>query len=138
MTLSYITNPTEFKAKVDELLEKINKAYELYWARCGFKHMKCPQIRVESIGRKFLKLSQFEERNGVWGCHCVHSFIDLTNGNLHKAATYKAPETTGKTKGVRTNIFNADVLDHITVHGTVYLNSGGGCFPPISKELAGI
>lgn len=138
MNLSYITNPTEFKAKVDELLEKINKAYELYWARSGFTHMECPKIQVESIGRKFLKLSSYEKRNGVWGVHSVHSFIDLTNGNLHKAATYKAPDTAGKTKGVRTNIFAADVLDHITIHGTVYLNSGGGCYPAISKELGRI
>lgn len=131
-------NPTTplppFAPALADLLAKINKAYELYWARSGFTYAKAPQIRVSSSGTRFVKLSQFEEINGTYQERSVHSFIELSTGNVFKAASFKAPVTTGKTKGVRTNIFSPDVLNHITVHGVSYLR--GGCFDTVHNELA--
>lgn len=42
------------------------------------------------------------------GAHSVHSFIDRTNGDIVKAANFKAPDRAGKTKGVRGNVFAED------------------------------
>jgi hypothetical protein len=131
-------NPTtslpSFDTVLADLLAKLNKAYEIYWTRSGFTHSKVPQIRVSSRGTRFLKLSQFDEVNGIYQERSVHSFVELATGNVFKAATFKAPVTTGKTKGVRTNIFSPDVLNHITVHGVSYLR--GGCFDTVHNELA--
>jgi hypothetical protein len=125
----------EFFLAVDSLLTNVNKASELYWTRMGFTHSKPPQYKVESEGKRFAKVSVYEERGGRLEVARVYVFIDLNNGNVHKAATYKAAETTGKTKGVRTNIFAPDVLDKLTTFGTVYLTSGG-CTVTIADELA--
>lgn len=48
-------------------------------------------------GKKFAKVSHIS-----WGSKSVHCFIEIANGNLHKAATYKAPQK----NGLRGNILN--------------------------------
>jgi hypothetical protein len=48
----------------------------------------------------------------------VHCFVDSTNGNILKSASWKAPEK----KNPRGNIFNADDgRSAMTVYGTYYL-----------------
>ena len=135
-TYSNFTHATEFFLGVDNLLTNLNKASELYWKRQGFTFSKPPQYKVESEGKRFAKISVYEERNGHFGVARVWAFIDLNNGNIHKAASYKAAETTGKTKGVRGNIFAPNVLDTVTLHGTAYL-TGGGYTNTIANELIG-
>lgn len=134
-TYSNFTHAAEFFLGVDNFLTNVNKASELYWARMGFTHSKPPQYKVESEGKRFAKISVYEERGGRMDVARVYVFIDLNNGNIHKAASYKAAETTGKTKGVRGNIFDPNVLNTVTIHGTVYL-TGGGCSDTIAAELA--
>lgn len=134
-TYSNFTHAAEFFLAVDSLLTNVNKAAEFYWTRMGFTHSKPPQYKVESEGKRFAKVSVYEERGGRMDVARVYVFIDLNNGNIHKAASYKAAETTGKTKGVRGNIFDPNVLDCVTIHGTAYL-TGGGCSNTIKDELS--
>lgn len=134
-TYSNFTHAAEFFLGVDNFLTNVNKASELYWARMGFTHSKPPQYKVESEGKRFAKISVYEERGGRMDVARVYVFIDLNNGNIHKPQSYKAAETTGKTKGVRGNIFAPNVLDTVTIYGTAYL-TGGGCSNTIADELA--
>jgi len=74
-----------------------------------YDHVKAPEIRVE-FGRKYAKVI----RGGS-----VHTFIDLTNGNILKAASYKAPAP----NGVRGNIFDDDCgMSCVGPFGALYVN----------------
>lgn len=134
MELSYFSDKATFTATVDSIIDSVNKANVNYFARNGFKFSKPDVVRVVTIGKRFMKLSVFSDRSGVETESRVYVFIDLNTGAIHKAASYKAPETTGKTKGVRGNIFDANVLEKLTTFGTVYL-TGGGCSQTIKWEL---
>ena len=79
-----------------------------------FDHIEAPEIRVE-LGRKYAKV--INGRNGG----SVHTFIDLTNGNILKAASYKAPAP----NGVRGNIFDDDCgMSCVGPFGALYVNGG--------------
>jgi len=134
-TYSNFTHAAEFFLGVDNFLTNVNKASELYWARMGFTHSKPPQYKVESEGKRFAKISVYQERKGIVAVERVYVFIDLNNGNIHKPQSYKAAETTGKTKGIRGNIFDPNVLDCVTLYGTVYLTERGS-FDTIANELS--
>jgi hypothetical protein len=47
---------------------------------------------------------------------CVHCFVDLTNGDILKAASWKAPA-----KHTRGNILSADPISAVNAHGANYL-----------------
>jgi len=56
------------------------------------------------------------------GSRSVHSFVDRTNGDILKAATYKTPDRAGKTKGVRGNVFADNFgLSAVNYNGANYL-----------------
>ena len=80
-----------------------------------FDHIEAPELCVE-FGRKYAKV--------IKGCRggssrSVHTFIDLTNGNILKAASYKAPAP----NGVRGNIFDDDCgMSCVGPYGALYVN----------------
>lgn len=64
-------------------------------------------------GRKFAKIVMIH-----FGQCSVHTFIDLSNGDILKAGTWKAPAP----KGVRGNIFAADLgRSAVNEYGANYL-----------------
>jgi len=121
--------PVELVPSLNAFLIALNKAYEIYWNRMKFTHSKSPQIRVSTIGQKYAKLCEFDERNGTYTASSVYCFLDLTNGDLHKG-TWKAPVAKGK----RGNLADADLLKKFDVHGPCYL-TGGGYHNNIATEL---
>lgn len=95
----------EFQARLAEYVKVVEK---IVWKNYESVDRK-PKIEVE-VGRRYAKVSV--NGNGV------HTFIDTTNGNILKAATYAAPQK----NGVRGNIFSADLGESvIDWHGTKYL-----------------
>lgn len=67
-----------------------------------------------TLGRTYAKILHSD--------NSVHSFIDMSNGDILKAASWDSPERTGKTKGVRGNIFSEDFgQSKVTKYGTAYL-----------------
>ena len=76
-----------------------------------FKNLTVPTLSVDK-GRKYARIVV---DNGVQ--KHVHCFIDMTNGNVLKAAGWKAPA-----KHARGNIFNDDAgMNGVTVHGARYM-----------------
>lgn len=67
---------------LDHYFEMIKRRYLEYMNRMGYEN----QIRIEemnlSMGRRYAKIN-------ISGS--VHSFVDLDNGNVYKAASWKVP-----------------------------------------------
>ena len=95
--------------------DKINQ----YWEDYGFKHAD-PPMAAMIIRSKYAKLIYCDD-GGRGQAQSVHSFVDLTNGDIIKG-TGKAPIRTKKGLAVRGNIFADDLgADRVTNHGPVYL-----------------
>lgn len=76
-----------------KLVEELNKDY---YDRMGFTQEVVGSYATSfSLGKKFAK---------VYVGTRIHTFVDLINGNILKAATYNAPAK----NGVRGNIFTED------------------------------
>jgi len=101
--------------KLMELLPRLNDYVALvtelnaeYWTRMGFDHKPAPVASV-SIGKRYAKI--IKENS-------VHTFVDMTNGNILKAGSWKAPAP----NGVRGNIFSDDLgRSVINEYGANYL-----------------
>ncbi len=77
----------------------------------GFK-WACPTFEV-TTGKKYAKVWNVDHN----GHRSIHCFVTLENGDILKAATYKAPA-----KHARGNIFDDDNgLQALTPHGVRYL-----------------
>jgi len=86
------------KDKIEAYVKEIQEAYHNsdFWCPDG-KHQDKHTFSVE-YGRKFAKIIHTS-----WGSGSVHCFVEIANGNIHKAATYKAPQK----NGLRGNILDA-------------------------------
>jgi hypothetical protein len=98
----YAVNLWGFVAKVQALLVEHYKQYQ---------HVKPPTITCEP-GRRYIRVVQ----NNSNGTRYVYCFIDITNGDVLKAASWKAPA-----KHARGNIFAPNAMDAVTAYGAVYL-----------------
>ena len=121
--------------KLMELLPRLNDYVALvtelnadYWTRNGFTFAPAPVASV-SIGRRYAKIMTIEgsyfktspfreyKEEGFHTCS-VHTFVDMTNGDILKAGSWKAPAP----NGVRGNIFSDDLgRSVINEHGANYL-----------------
>lgn len=81
----------------------------------GVQAMAAEGVIIETVpGRRYVKLV---ERDDSIQLRCVHCFVDRKNGDVLKAATWRAPA-----KHARGNIFNEDRgLGGVTRHGAKYL-----------------
>lgn len=120
-TISHKTDTVNFEVALNNLLAKINEGVKAYWKANGFTYALAPEVRIESIGPKFIRLCKFEERKGVYTCGGVYCFVNRETGGIHKAATFKAADP----KNPRACITDADVLKAVTPYGVVYLKGGG-------------
>ena len=106
-TTSNLTLDQALQLYVDGVQKKMND----YWSDSKFIHGNPPKICVEK-GRRYIKVFKSDTQR------IVHTFIDTTNGNVLKAASWKAPEL----KNPRGNIYAPDHgLNGVTQHGAVYL-----------------
>lgn len=98
----------DFDIRFASFLDGANKIYRDY-VESNFPNLisSLHHLRAEE-GRRYIKVI----REGS-----VHCFVDKTNGDVLKAASYKAPA-----KHARGNIFNDDNgLGCMTPHGAKYL-----------------
>lgn len=97
---------TAFNRYVEGVRAKVIEGYKKY------ENLTPPAVEYEEGGRYIRVI-----KNGG-GSRSVHTFVDKTNGNVLKAASYKAPVT----KNPRGNIFDDDNgLGGVTEYGAVYL-----------------
>ena len=120
MSNTVIANYSEaaIRTRVNELLVPINEAIAKHY-KATFSNLTAPTIGVDGNGKKYLRVSTFKfvADRGKWYPESVYFFVDLTNGNLLKPATYKAPEL----KNPRGNVFDKDILTKLTPYGVVYV-----------------
>ena len=131
-TTAEIRTENEIMHKIVWFCEQVTKGISADWKINNFTHNIAPKLLVESEGRKFVKLGVFRKnKTDTFVCDSVYCFIDKSNGNVLKAATFKAPAP----NGVRGNLFDADILNKVDTHGVCYVR-GGGHFSSIEKLLA--
>lgn len=107
----------ELKTRVDEYVKLVQKLNDEYWKEMRFIHAQSPLIITEEGTRYVKVLCQDRSLEGRLGSRHVHTFIDKTNGDVLKAATFKAPAK----NGVRGNLFNENIKDVINHYGAKYL-----------------
>ena len=79
-------------------LDVINERFQQYCERANLTHCRSDYFAIDSIGRKYIKISHFEKGNDSG--RSVHSFVDKKTGDIYKAQTWKAPA-----KHARGNVF---------------------------------
>ena len=134
MTTTSITcTESEIMHKIVWFCEQVSNGMDAHWKIQNFTHSMSPKLLVESEGKKFVKLGVFKKTKSTdtFSCDGVYCFINKSNGDVLKAASYKAPAP----NGVRGNLFDANILSKVDVYGVCYVR-GGGHFSSIEKLLA--
>ena len=103
---SPLASKSDVLAALEAVLVKINDAFDIHF-RKAFAHVKAPLVKIDGDGRKYLRVSTVDTQVSAY------FFIDLTNGDLLKAASYKAPALNFP----RGNLFKGDVLSALTPYG---------------------
>lgn len=102
---------TVTQAQIDAFLAGVAKIHGDYMAR-NFSNLSPEQFSVE-VGGRYARIVRAGPAQ-----RSVHCFIDLTNGNVLKAASWKAPEK----KNPRGNLNDArQGLGQVTEYGVRYL-----------------
>ena len=118
-------NTRDVVDRIYDYADVVQKKNDEYFTRNGFTHSPSDKIEVK-LGRKYakvIKLSRhyvaqtsdkvIETRSGG----SVHTFVDMTNGNILKSASWAAPAP----NGVRGNIFSDDYgASVVNEHGANY------------------
>jgi len=82
-----------------------------YWAARGYTHSPAPKLTA-NFGTRYVRIMRADT-----GSSSAHAFIDRTNGDVLKPATYKAPA-----KHARGNIFDSqNGLGSMGEYGPAYL-----------------
>lgn len=100
-------------AFAEECSSMVAKDYERFTAMTaqGFSRT----ILIE-FGRRYAKLISADVRDGVESAQSVFCFVDLANGDILKAATWRAPA-----KHARGNVLRSDRMQSVTAYGANYL-----------------
>ena len=86
---------SKFETALAAYVVAITAAMDAYWERNGFSHSK-PEIKV-MVGRRYVRVVKIDNQRSV------HSFVDITNGDILMAASWKAPA-----KHARGNVYELD------------------------------
>ena len=113
---SNLTLDQALQLYVDGVQKKLND----YWTESKYTFAPTPKAEVEK-GRRYIKITVVNsKKDGRFDSRHVHTFIDTTNGNVLKAASWKAPEL----RNPRGNIYAPDNgLNGVTEHGAVYMRN---------------
>ena len=101
---------------LDKYVDAVQKMQEDYFKVMNFTFSDPPTI-VYELKQKYAKVIKVD---GLNGGKSVHSFVDLSNGDILKG-NWKAPIRTKKGLAVRGNIFAPDVSQFVNEHGPHYL-----------------
>lgn len=103
-----LISPEQFAVTLERYCALVTRLYAAYYESNGFTHEPAP-IASYRVGQRYAKVLAGKN---------VHTFIDMTNGDILKAATWKAPAK----NGVRGNIFADDLgASAINHYGALYL-----------------
>ena len=82
--------------------------YEAYRVEMGFESPIHAKVFTYTTGPKYARIIAERAEKGRISDRYVVCFINMENGDIHKADGWKKPCTVGATKGVRGNIFTPD------------------------------
>ena len=100
--------------QLDKYVELVQQKANDYWKLMGFTFADPPHIDV-MWGKKYARIVK---NDGLNGSRSVHTFVNMTNGDILKSGSWKAPAP----NGVRGNIFANDFgADRINEFGATYL-----------------
>ena len=100
--------------QLDKYVELVQQKANDYWKLMGFTFADPPHIDV-MWGKKYARIVK---NDGLNGSRSVHTFVNMTNGDILKSGGWKAPAP----NGVRGNIFANDLgADRINEFGANYL-----------------
>ena len=118
MTFAFEINPCEMQTRLNQYVGMVQEKNTAYWKAMNFTFSDPPAIVVD-YGKKYAKVVKLDQLNGS---RSVHSFVNMSNGDIIKG-NWKAPVRT-KAKGlaIRGNIFADDLgSDRVNEHGPYYL-----------------
>lgn len=112
------TTDLEFEAKLALFVMHAQKVIDDHY-KTSFPNLSVPVLQVEK-GRRYVRVWRVETTRTPEGVtvlrdsRSAHCFVDTTNGDVLKAASWKAPA-----KGARGNIFG-DFSKSVTSTGAAY------------------
>ena len=110
-------NPCDVQERLNLYVEMVQGKMNAYWEQMKFTHSDPDNITVD-YGNKYAKVVK---NDGLNGAQSVHSFINMSNGDILKG-NWKTPVRTKKGLAVRGNIFADDLgADRVNEHGPNYL-----------------
>ena len=118
-------NTRDVVDRIYEYADVVQKKNDDYFKRNGFTHSPCDKVEVK-LGRKYAKVIKLqrnyvaqtsdkviETRSGG----SVHTFVDMTTGDILKSASWAAPAP----NGIRGNVFSDDYgASVVNEHGANY------------------
>ena len=100
-----------FDTRLQEWLEANQQIINDHYAK-NFPILTVPKLSLER-GKRYVRIVRSEGTNS----RSVHAFVDTTNGDVLKPASWKAPA-----KHARGNIFDESKgLKHMSSYGPAYL-----------------
>ena len=104
---------------LDAYVQAVQKMQNDYWKAMKFTFADPPTVALE-LKQKYAKIIKVDGHNGS---QSVHSFVDLSNGNILKG-NWKAPIRTKRGLAVRGNINEGHPSEYVNEHGPIYRNHG--------------
>jgi len=112
----------DIREAIENLLKSADEVTAEHWKKCNFTQ-PCPTHVVQYISEKWARIVTSEpgRNESVYGFVCLYDGFTkalgtLKTGDIHKAATYKAPA-----KHARGNVFDENLKNCLTPYGIVYL-----------------
>ena len=100
---------TLYKEMLQEIIDRVYGKH--------YPNLTPPTITLEP-GRRYVRVVKAQDCGGVLTQKSVHSFIDMTNGDVLMAASWKSPA-----KHARGNVFSEDNgMGGVNVYGANYLS----------------
>ena len=107
-------NPIAVQERLNLYVEMVQDKMNAYYEMMNFTHSNPDDITVD-YGKKYARIVK---NDGLNGSRSVHTFVNMTNGDILKSGGWKAPAP----NGVRGNIFANDFgADRINEFGANYL-----------------
>ena len=105
---------TSFDVAMNTFLDKLTDNVKSYTQK--FDHMEKVVFKTDG-GRKYIKVKYFTTNNGKEDKGRIHCFVDSTNGDIYKAATWRAPYTKGN-NAVRGSIYDESCFEKTDLYGS--------------------
>lgn len=127
MSVALVSANTDLNARIALFVKTADEKVADHWKQSGYTFSPPPIHEALYTSDKWVKVVTKEHRGGKYETSSVYAFIALQDyttkglgavkaGDIHKAATFKAPA-----KHARGNVFREDFANALTAYGIVYL-----------------